>query len=101
MFIAGTHNIIMIILEQAIKHNCTLAGNDPHLSKDGNTLEKVQKFACKLATSKWDRNHEELLDFMDLKPLQDKRLASKLGLLFKLVHNLCFFPDNLCMVISY
>ena len=27
---------------------------DPYLSKDKDALEKVQKFACKLATSKWD-----------------------------------------------
>ena len=67
---------------------------DPHLAKDRNALEKVQKFACKLATSKWNSSYEELLDLTDLKPLQDRRLESKLGLLFKLVHNLCFFPDN-------
>ena len=67
---------------------------DPHLAKDRNALEKVQKFACKLATSKWNSSYEELLDLTDLKPLQDRRLESKLGLLFKMVHNLCFFPDN-------
>ena len=67
---------------------------DPHLAKDRNTLEKVQKFACKLATSKWNSSYEELLDLTDLKSLQDRRLESKLGLLFKMVHNLCFFPDN-------
>ena len=67
---------------------------DPHLSKDRCALEKVQKFACKLATSKWDSSYEELLSLMDLKPLQNRRLESKLGLMFKLVNNLCFFPDN-------
>ena len=30
---------------------------DPHLSKDKAALEKVQKLACKLATSKWDRSY--------------------------------------------
>ena len=67
---------------------------DPHLSKDRNALEKVQKFACKLATSRWDSSYEELLDLLDLKPLQVRRVESKLGLMFKLVHNLCFFPNN-------
>ena len=61
---------------------------DPHLAKDRNALEKVQKIMCKLATSKWNSSYEELLDLTDLKPLQDRRLESKLGLLFKLVHNL-------------
>ena len=67
---------------------------DPHQSKDKAALEKVQKFACKLATSKWDSSYEELLRLTDLKPLQDRRLDFKLGLLFKLVHNLCYFPDD-------
>ena len=67
---------------------------DPHLSKDMNALEKVQKFACKLATSKWDSSYNELLSFLDLKPLQERRLELKLGLMFKLVHKLCFFSDN-------
>ena len=67
---------------------------DPHLSKDINALEKVQKFACKLATAKWDCSYEELLGLMQLKSLQNRRLDSKLGLVFKLVHNLCYFLDN-------
>ena len=31
---------------------------------------------------------------MELKCLQNRRLDSKLGLIFKLVHSLCYFPDN-------
>ena len=50
---------------------------DPHLSKDRNALEKVQKFACKLATSRWDSSYEELLNLLDLKPLQDRRVEPK------------------------
>ena len=34
------------------------------------------------------------MSFLDLKPLQERRLELKLGLMFKLVHKLCFFPDN-------
>ena len=51
---------------------------DPHLSKDENALEKVQKFACKLATSKWDSSYNELLSLLNLKPLQERRLELKL-----------------------
>ena len=67
---------------------------DPHLARDKGALEKVQKFACKLATSKWDSSYEELLRLVDVQPLQDRRLELKLGILFKLVHNLCFFPEG-------
>ena len=64
---------------------------DPHLLKDKTALEKIQKFACKLATSKWESGYEDLLSLMELQPLEDRRTDSKLGLLFKLVHNLCHF----------
>ena len=50
---------------------------DPHLSKDTNALEKVQKFACKLATAKWDSSYEELLILMELKPLQNRTTRFK------------------------
>ena len=43
---------------------------DPHLSRDKNALEKVQSFACKLATSRWDSTYEELLSLLELKALQ-------------------------------
>ena len=67
---------------------------DPHLLKDKTALEKIQKFACKLATSKWESGYEDLLSMMELQPLWDWITDSKLGLLFKLVHNLCHFPGD-------
>ena len=67
---------------------------DPHLMKDRKAIEDVQKFALKVVTSKWDSSYNELLEFAELKPLEDRRVELKLGLLFKIVHNLCFFPDG-------
>ena len=57
---------------------------DPHLIKDQKALEGVQKFA----TSNWDRGYDELLGIMDLKPLSERRIDMKLGLLFKILHKL-------------
>ena len=65
---------------------------DLYLLKDKTALEKIQKYACKSATSNWESGYEELLSLMELQSLQDRRTDSKLGLLFKLVHNLCYFP---------
>ena len=59
---------------------------DPYLIKDQKALESVQKFACKLATSKWDNNYDNLLNLMDLKPLSKRKTELKLGLLFKGEH---------------
>ena len=50
------------------------------MAKDKGALEKVQKYACKLATSKWDTSYEELR-LVDVQPLQDRKLELKLGVL--------------------
>jgi hypothetical protein len=66
---------------------------DLHLTKDKTFLENVQKFACRIASAKWDECYEDLLLAFELPTLQERRLHAKLGLLYKIVHNLCFFPD--------
>ena len=67
---------------------------DPHLAKDKTCLENVQKFACRIASAKWDECYEELLLASELPTLQERRLHTKLGLLYKIVHGLCFFPEG-------
>lgn len=67
---------------------------DPHLAGDKKAIESVQKFALKLATAKWDKSYNELLDLAELKPLEDRRAELKLGLLYKILNDLCFFPDG-------
>ena len=64
---------------------------DPHLARDKTSLENVQKFACRIASARWDAGYEDLLKLFELQPLQERRLHAKLGLLFKIVHKLCLF----------
>ena len=64
----------------------------PHLTKDIQALESVQAFACKMATHNWKANYQELQSLIDIPTLERRRLELKLGHLFKIVHNLCFFP---------
>ena len=66
---------------------------DPHLIKDKKLLEDVQKFGCKLAAHQWDSGYQELLDLFELPSLEQQRLHLKLGLMFKIIHRLCYFPD--------
>ena len=54
--------------------------------------EKVQKFACRIASGRWDASYKELLDLFQLPNVEERRLDLKLGLLFKIVHGLCHFP---------
>ena len=35
---------------------------NPHLEKDKKALESVQKFACRIATARWDNSYESLLN---------------------------------------
>ena len=53
---------------------------DPYLINDQKALESVQKFACILATPKWDNSYDDLLNLIDLKLLSERRTELKLGL---------------------
>ena len=66
---------------------------DPHLVKDKKALEDVQKFGCRLAAYQWDLGYQELLNLFELQSLEQRRLDLKLGLMFKIIHRLCYFPD--------
>ena len=66
---------------------------DPHLMKDKHKLESVQKFGLKFAARRWDAGYSELLDLFNLPTLEERRIHLKLGLLFKILHNLCYFPN--------
>ena len=65
----------------------------PHLAKDRKKLEDVQKFGCRLAAHQWDTGYRELLEMFDLETLEHRRLYLKLGLMFKIIHRLCYFPN--------
>ena len=67
---------------------------DPHLAKDKKKLEDVQKFACRLASHQWDASYQDLLQLYELPTLEECRLHLKLGLMFKIIHNLCYYPDT-------
>ena len=67
----------------------------PHTSKDINSLESVQKFACKMISCRWSgASYEELLTITNLPALEKRRLELKLCHLFKIVHNMIYFPND-------
>lgn len=60
---------------------------DPHLRKDINLLESVQKFATKLCTKSWSaHSYDERLHLLNLDSLSKRRAFLKLCHLYKLVH---------------
>ena len=67
---------------------------DPYLNGDIDRLEAVQKFALKLISRQWDLGYEELLSITDVPKLGERRLQLKLAQVFKNVHGLCYFPED-------
>ena len=80
-----------------LKHLCiSVTSKTAHgvrLSSVGALPKSPSNFPCKLATSKWNNSYmyDDLPNLMDLKPLSERRTELKLGLLFKIVHNLIVF----------
>ena len=68
---------------------------DPHLQKDINLLEAVQRFATKVCLKSWNTlDYQERLDKLHLETLHKRRSVLKLCHLFKLVHGLSIFPNS-------
>ena len=83
--------LYLSLVRPHIEYGCQVW--DPHLAKDKKALEDVQKFGLRLASHRWGASYNELLDLFDLPSHEDCRLHLKLGLLFKIVHGLCYYPD--------
>jgi hypothetical protein len=74
---------------------------DPHTISGTKSLESVQYFACKMATKCWDSSYEHLLELMDLPTLEQRRVHLKLGLMYKIIYNLCYFPPGIFSFKNY
>ena len=59
-----------------------------------NKLENTQKFALKVCTKHWNLGYQDLLELTNSPSLQSRRLYFKLCTLYKIVHNLVYFPPN-------
>lgn len=66
---------------------------DPHLAKDVEALEKVQRFALRMCLKNWSLDHDQLYQRSQVPHLSLRRSNAKLVHLFKIVNDLCDFPD--------
>ena len=68
---------------------------DPHLSKDINALESVQRFASKVCTKKWrDVSYDERLKLLNIDTLQSRRSQLKLCYLYKIINGQAYFMNS-------
>ena len=66
-----------------------------HTWEKQDLFESTQKCACKMTIRKWGKGYDELLNMTNLPSLADRRLYLKLCSLYKIVHNLSYFPPNI------
>ena len=66
----------------------------PYTNKDKTLLENVQKFALRMATRCWDSSYQDLLELVNLPTLEQRRLEARLCLLYRIIHNLCYFDNS-------
>ena len=67
---------------------------NPHLVKDINLLEKVQKFALRICKKNYDESYQYLLDHFQIPSLQDRRLFLSLCTFYCIVNKFMFFPTE-------
>ena len=66
---------------------------DPYLTKDVETLEKVQRFGLRVCLKNWTMSHDQLLQQANVSSLSVRRAHSKLCHIFKIMNDLTDFPD--------
>ena len=67
----------------------------PHLQKDIDALESVQKFALRICAKRWDQSYAELLDYFSVMTLTTRRTYMDLVMIFKIIHKLVIFQTSI------
>ena len=67
---------------------------NPHLLKDINKIENVQKFALGLCVKQWSQDYESLLSICDLPTLATRRKYLGLCTMYKIINGHVFFPSQ-------
>ena len=65
---------------------------NPYLQRDIQQLERVQKFALRMCSKRWDLGYEELLNLFNIPNLEDRRKYLNLCTMYKIVHDHVYFP---------
>ena len=68
---------------------------NPHLQKDIDQFERVQKFALRMCAKQWDLGYADLLNLFNAPSLVDRRNYLSLCTMYKVVHELVYFPYDL------
>ena len=74
------------LVRSSMEYACTVW--DPSLSKDSESLERIQRRAARWITRKFDHTSSvsALLHQLHLEPLEERRRISRLTFLYKVLH---------------
>ena len=90
---ASLKQLYSSLVRPHLEYTCQLW--DPYTQNDINKLESVQKFALKLISHRWDASYEELTRIVNVPMLSKRRLRLKLAQVYKIIHGLRDFPDDI------
>ena len=65
---------------------------DPHLQKDIDCIERVQRLASKMCTRNWSLPYDQRLSLLDLPTLSFRRKVTKMCFLYKILNGLTTPP---------
>ena len=68
---------------------------DPHIKRDIQMSESVQKFACKVCLKCWDMDYDNMLHCLDLPLLHVRRQHLKLITMFNIINGNIVFPAGI------
>ena len=88
--------LYLSLIRPHLEYACQLW--DPYTQNDVNKLESVQKFALKLVSHRWDAGYEELTRLVNVPMLSERRLHLKLVQVYKILHGLYDFPDDILQI---
>ena len=66
---------------------------DPHLMRDIQKLENVQKFALRICCGRYGESYENLLDTFQIPTLSNRRLFLSLSTFFNIINGHVYFPS--------
>ena len=67
---------------------------DPYTNKGIQSLESVQKFACKVCLQQWDLDYDSMLQLLNFPPLSTRRNFLKLTTMYKIIGNFSYLPPG-------
>ena len=78
--------LYLSLVRPHLEHGCHVW--NPHLEKDKKTLEDVQSLACRITTidTHWDESYDSPLKLLNLQPLQECKIHTRLGLMCRILY---------------